>query len=115
MGNGDECRQKWGILGKIPLLPRVFSDVYSFTSTHFEIGDEIPPLGQSVASPILAGAPCMGIPGGRSPKGVLGWLSDDSLVVIGAGRDGRWEKFALLEGMDKRKCVRQGWRRYLGG
>ncbi|PBP16432.1 SVP1-like protein 2 [Diplocarpon rosae] len=97
--------QKWGILGRIPLLPRVFSDVYSFASTHFEIGEEplygsSTPLNSEVAF--------------RPPKGVLGWTSEDNIVVIGAGRDSRWEKFIIAIGEDGRRyCVRDGWKRYL--
>ncbi|KAG9244634.1 WD40-repeat-containing domain protein [Calycina marina] len=102
-----EESQKWGLLGKIPLLPRVFSDVYSFASAHFEIGDEA-----------LYGAtsPLNSPEGGfRAPKGVIGWTSDESIIVVGAGRDGRWEKFVIVEGDDgKRVCVREGWKRYLG-
>lgn len=116
MGNGrgnpaipeGDASQKWGLLGRIPLLPRVFSDVYSIASTHFEIGDE-PLYGGSTPlnSPDLAGF--------RPPKGIIGWTSDQSLAVIGAGMDGRWEKFILAEGEDgKRYCVREGWKRYLG-
>jgi WD repeat-containing protein 45 len=86
--------------------------VYSFASAHFEIGDEIPVSGLAGSMSSTTSAV---IPGGRPPKGVVGWLSDDSLAVIGAGRDGRWEKFVLVEGDDgKRICVRQGWKRYLG-
>ncbi|CAL5872057.1 uncharacterized protein PFLUO_LOCUS6314 [Penicillium psychrofluorescens] len=105
----EETSHKWGILGRIPLLPRMFSDVYSFAHAHFEIGDEaatpgspyVPPLGSSL---------------GRPPKGVIGWLDDQTLLVIGSGREGRWEKFALREGEEgKRDCVREGWKRYLGG
>jgi hypothetical protein len=89
--------QKWGLLGRIPLLPRVFSDTYSFASAHFEIGDE--PTGDSAFQP---------------PKGVIGWNSDHSLIVLGAGRDSRWEKFIIADGEDgKRYCVRDGWKRYL--
>lgn len=99
---------KWGILGKLPLLPRVFSDVYSFASAHFEIGDEeapgslyVPPLGTSF---------------GRLAKGIIGWTDDQTILVIGSGREGRWEKFVLREGEEgKRYCVREGWKRYLGG
>jgi len=102
----EGSNQKWGILGKIPLLPRVFSDIYSFASAHFEIGDEaplgyIPPLGTSYARP---------------PKGVIGWSDDQTILIIGAGRDGRWERFVIREGDDgKRYCIREGWKRYLGG
>jgi len=115
LGSGDEIgSQKWGILGKIPLLPRVFSDIYSFASAHIEIGDE-PQFGSAGPSPSMM-IPIPGIPGGRPPKGIIGWTNDHTVLVIGAGRDGRWEKFILGEGEDgKRRCVRDGWRRYLGG
>ena len=100
--------QKWGILGRLPLLPRVFSDVYSFASAHFEIGDEATP-GSPYVTP-------MGTSMGRPPKGVIGWMDNRTLLVIGSGRDGRWEKFALRDGDDgKRYCMRDGWKRYLGG
>ena len=106
---------KWGILGKIPMLPRVFSDVYSFASAPFEIGDE-PVSGPSSAVPRSANTIMTGIPGGRPAKGLIAWTSDNSLIVVGAGRDGRWERFLIGEGDDgKRYCFREGWRRYLGG
>lgn len=102
-----ETNQKWGFLGKLPLLPRVFSDVYSFASAHFEIGDEMIP-----GSPSL---PPFGSSLGRPPKGVIGWIDDQTLLVIGSGRDGRWEKFVLRDGDDGRRyCMREGWKRYLG-
>ncbi|KAI4215377.1 MAG: hypothetical protein LQ351_002277 [Letrouitia transgressa] len=110
--NGNS--QKWGLLGKIPLLPRVFSDTYSFTSAHIEIDDEDP----NETSLLGAGSrrPIPGIPGGKARKGVLGWVDDWTLLVIGAGRDGRWEKFVLGEGEGGgRVLVRSGWKRYLGG
>ncbi|KAK0105129.1 Phosphatidylinositol 3,5-bisphosphate-binding protein [Cadophora gregata] len=101
-----DTSQKWGILGRIPLLPRVFSDVYSFASAHFEIGDE---LLYGSSTPLNSDAAF------RPPKGILGWTSDHSIIVIGAGRDGRWEKFVIAEGEDGRRyCVRDGWKRYLG-
>ena len=104
--------QKWGILGKIPLLPRVFSDIYSFTSVHFEAGDDPQ---NALGNASTTSLPIPGIPGGRPPKGIIGWLNDYTILVIGAGRDGRWEKFIVGEGEDgKRHCVRNGWRRYLG-
>jgi hypothetical protein len=107
MGTGstaDEPSQKWGILGKIPLLPRVFSDIYSFASVHFELGDE--PLSPSLDD-IGSGRP-------RPQKGVIGWTSDNSLLVVGAGRDARWERFIIAEGEGGRRyCVRDGWKKYL--
>lgn len=103
----EGTNQKWGILGKLPLLPRVFSDVYSFASAHFEMGDEIAP-----GSPSL---PPLGSSMGRPAKGALGWIDDQTLLVIGSGREGRWEKFTLRDGDNgKRYCMREGWKRYLG-
>ncbi|GAQ09359.1 SVP1-like protein 2 [Aspergillus lentulus] len=103
----EATNQKWGILGKIPLLPRVFSDVYSFASAHFEIGEESPPGSLYV--------PPLGTSFARPSKGVLGWPDDRTILVVGSGRDGRWEKFVIREGDNgKRHCVREGWKRYLG-
>ncbi|KAF4261420.1 Phosphatidylinositol 3,5-bisphosphate-binding protein [Aspergillus fumigatus] len=103
----EVTNHKWGILGKIPLLPRVFSDVYSFASAPFEIGEESPPGSLYV--------PPLGTSFARPSKGVLGWPDDRTILVVGSGRDGRWEKFVIREGDDgKRHCVREGWKRYLG-
>jgi len=104
----DSGSQKWGILGKIPLLPRVFSDIYSFASAHFEMGDEaLPGLAASLDN---SSAGCV-----RPQKGLIGWTSNHSLIIIGAGHDGRWEKFIIAEGEDgKRYCIRDGWKKYLG-
>ena len=110
-GVSDEStNQKWGILGKIPLLPRVFSDIYSFASAHFEVEDNPPTmLGRTSSIPIP------GIPGGRPRKGIIGWKDEYTILVIGAGKDGRWEKFILGESEDGRRLlVRSGWKRYLG-
>ncbi|EPS34855.1 hypothetical protein PDE_09819 [Penicillium oxalicum 114-2] len=104
----ESASQKWGILGRLPLLPRVFSDIYSSASAHFEIGNE-------AASGILYGMPT-GTSMGRPVKGVIGWLDNQTLLVLGAGQDGRWEKFILRNGDDGRRyCMRDGWKRYLGG
>ena len=114
IGSSEEpSNQKWGILGKIPILPRVFSDIYSFASAHIETGDDPGVgLGNGTGNPYV---PIPGIPGGRAAKGIIGWLNDYTILVIGAGRDGRWEKFIVGEDDDgKRRCVRNGWKRYLG-
>ncbi len=106
----DGHNKKWGILGKIPLMPRVFSDIYSFTSAHIEIDDD-----PQTALGIGGAIPIPGIPGGKARKGIIGWKDDWTILVIGAGRDGRWEKFVLVEDEDgKRHCVRNSWKRYLG-
>ncbi|EQL01862.1 WD repeat domain phosphoinositide-interacting protein [Ophiocordyceps sinensis CO18] len=104
----DADAGKWGILGRIPLMPRVFSDVYSFASVPFEAGDD----GMVGGIPFSEGT-VLGTT--RPPKGVIGWICNDSLAVVGAGQDARWEKFVVLDGDDgKRHCVREGWKRYLG-
>ncbi|KAL9101242.1 MAG: hypothetical protein Q9163_003475 [Psora crenata] len=110
-GTGEETtNQKWGVLGKIPLLPRVFSDIYSFTSAHFEVEDN--PQAELRDTSNL---PIPGIPGGKPRKGIIGWKDEFTILVIGAGRDGRWEKFNLGEAEDgKRLLMRTGWKRYLG-
>ena len=104
--NGEESpSQKWGILSKIPLLPRVFSDIYSFTSAHIELGDDTKYDQQTIEESAEAQRP---------QKGVIGWTNDHSIVVVSAGKGGRWEKFILAEGKDgKRYCIRDGWMRYL--
>ncbi|KAJ5238879.1 hypothetical protein N7468_003498 [Penicillium chermesinum] len=104
----EGTNQKWGFLSRVPLLPRLFSDEYSFANANFDIGDGTVP-----GSPSLAPH---SVPTGRPQKGITGWLDDRTILVIGAGRDGRWEKFVLYDGEDgKRYCVRDGWKRYLGG
>ena len=110
---GSKSSQKWGFLSKIPLMPRAFSDVYSFTSTHFESNDNAMASSSSGLSP--ATFPVPGLPGGRAAKGILGWHDDNTILVIGAGRDGRWEKFVLVAGDDgTRHCIRDSWKHYLG-
>jgi hypothetical protein len=53
-------------------------------------------------------------PQGRPPKGKIAWIDDESLVVIGAGRDARWEKFVLgLDQSGQRGIERRGWKRYM--
>lgn len=53
-------------------------------------------------------------PNGRPPKGRVAWVDDDSLIVVGAGRDSRWELFVL--GVDQKGqsgIERRGWKRYM--
>ncbi|KAL2136556.1 hypothetical protein VTI74DRAFT_3101 [Chaetomium olivicolor] len=109
-GNGNDGRGKWGILSKIPMMPRMFSDVYSFTSAPFEVDDE---------ESIIGGLPMSEsttLGTSKPPKGVIGWVSEDTVLVVGAGNDARWEKFVLHEGSDGRRVLyREGWKRYLTG
>jgi WD40 repeat protein len=53
---------------------------------------------------------------GAPPKGQIAWVGDLELVVVSAGRGGRWERFEVERGMgDGRpwsiRCV--GWKAYL--
>jgi hypothetical protein len=108
----DAASHKWGFVGKIPFLPRVFSDEYSFASVPFETGDDPTPGVNLVGAPYR---PIPGIPGGRAAKGIIGWLDDQTILILGTGRDGRWEKFVVGSNHEgKRYCQRQGWKRYLG-
>jgi WD40 repeat protein len=109
----DPKQHKWGILSQVPILPRTFRDTYSSCSTDFEIGDE--PLGwgpQAKSATLSAGIP--GVPGGRPTKGLIGWLDDQTLLVIGAGQDARWEKFVVGRNEEGKKVIyKEGWRKYL--
>lgn len=117
-GNGgplspsEDSSQKWGFLSKVPLLPRMFSDTYSFASATFELGKYAAAL---QAQPKQNGGfYVLGEDGTMPPKGIIGWTSDQSLVVLGSGENGIWEKFIIAEGEDgKRYCLRQAWKRYL--
>jgi hypothetical protein len=103
-----DTSHKWGLLGRIPLLPKFFSDTYSFASSTFEIGDEI-----SFDKSTISGTQSES--GIRLSKGSIGWVSDHCLIVVGAGRDSRWERFVIGENREgKRECERQGWKRYRG-
>lgn len=99
-----DVNKKWGFLGNIPLLPRMFSDNYSFASTQFEIDDaDTQKLSRSQ-------------PRFKSPKGVIGWTDDETIIVIGAGFDSKWEKFIIVKNENGRRyCLRDGWKNYLVG
>ncbi|KAI1211961.1 WD40 repeat-like protein [Annulohypoxylon truncatum] len=104
-----EATNKWGFLSNIPFGP--FSDVYSFTSAPFETGEE--PLLPSPARAIERGDNTV-LGTSRPMKGVIGWINETSLAVVGAGQDARWEKFVLKEEDGRTVIVREGWKRYLG-
>ncbi|KAK8074413.1 WD40-repeat-containing domain protein [Apiospora hydei] len=103
---GGDATNKWGILSSLPFGP--FSDVYSFASARFEAGDEPTAGGSGIPEP----ASVLGTT--RPPKGVIGWIDEESLLVVGAGRDARWEKYNLSDEEGKTVLYRQGWKRYLG-
>lgn len=107
--NGDG-KGKWGLLAKIPMLPRAFSDVYSFASAPFEVDDGA--VAGGPAMPASDSSDKLGT--SRPQKGQIGWIAEDSLLVIGAGRDARWEKFVVTENEGRRCCTREGWKRYMG-
>ncbi|OAA60246.1 phosphatidylinositol-bisphosphate-binding protein [Niveomyces insectorum RCEF 264] len=99
---------RWGVLGKLPFLPKYFRDTVSFASTEFSMDDgpggyrqrevdEAAPMGRA-----------------RLPRGVLGWPNDNTVVVVGAGVDAKYERFVVSMGNDgHRTCVRQAWANYL--
>lgn len=99
-------KAKWGWLSSVPFMPRVFSDTYSFTSVPFSTGEE--PTGNL---PLMSDMATLGTT--KSQKGAIGWFEEESLAVVGAGVDARWEKFQLAKGDDdKRYIMRVGWKRY---
>jgi hypothetical protein len=110
----DPKQHKYGFLSKVPLLPRQFSDTYPTASVKFEMGDEPTTWGPHMKSATL-GAGIPGVPGGRPTKGLLGWLDDNTMVVLGAGQDARWERFSIVieEDTGKNIVVPSGWKRYL--
>ncbi|KAF2236004.1 putative phosphatidylinositol 3,5-bisphosphate-binding protein [Viridothelium virens] len=119
LGAASNANKKYGIFSTMPLMPRVVTDTYSLASAHFEIGEEpegwtpAGGLGKVGASPSRS-VPIPGVPGGRPPKGVIGWLNDETMIVLGAGHDARWEQFSLRLGEEGRRFLaRDGWRRYM--
>ncbi|KAL8413233.1 hypothetical protein RB594_004745 [Gaeumannomyces avenae] len=136
-GDGGAGKKgKWGLLGKIPLMPRYFSDETSFAQVNFANTNQ--PVAAPVAPTIMIGgsgssssmmdstpapppAPFGSLKGTpydivRPPiKGMIGWIREDTIVVIGAGTDARYERFKIVRGQDGRRlCVRDGWKRILG-
>jgi hypothetical protein len=92
----------------------MFSDVYSIASTRFAADDNnVEGAGGGDRLPVSEST-TLGT--SKPPKGVIGWVAEDALLVVGAGKDARWERFVVQEGSDgRRQCVREGWKRYLAG
>ena len=108
--------QKWGGLAKLPFAPRVFSDVYSFVTATFDPGREGDNDHYKVQyQPNSGGLPGSGGNARRAPpKGVVGWIDDETLVVLSAGADARYERFALdLFDSCQAVCRRLGWSRFM--
>ncbi|KAF1915801.1 WD40-repeat-containing domain protein [Ampelomyces quisqualis] len=110
----DSKQHKYGFLSKVPLLPRQFSDTYPTASVKFEMGDEPTTWGPHMKSATL-GAGIPGVPGGRPTKGLLGWLDDNTILILGAGQDARWERFSIVieEDTGNKIVAPSGWKRYL--
>jgi hypothetical protein len=81
-------------------------------SIKFELGDD--PVGDATSRSGSLNAIIPGIPGGRPTKGLAGWINDDTLILIGAGQDARWEKFIIGVDEEGRRVIgREGWKKYL--
>ena len=99
--------QKWGGLAKLPFAPRVFTDFYSVASTTFDPGRE-----NQDGHDEARGAK-------RTPvKGVVGWIDEETIAVVSAGTDARYERFAFTgedvgDGTEGLKCFRIGYSRYM--
>jgi hypothetical protein len=129
--SGYKAAQKWGPLANLPFAPKVLSDTYSDMKCPFDMGNEASISSSKQKSDYyefeeaLGGPPStrngkeeprdtIWWPGGKPPKGKIAWIDNDRLVLIGAGRDARWELFALGEYKNgERGIARQGWKRYL--
>jgi len=99
---------RWGILGKLPFMPQYFRDEVSFASAEFAVDDDI-----ATRHLVAQEAAAIDLP--RLPKGIIGWISDERLVVVGAGTNPRYERFLVRQNMEgTRVCVREGWVSYLG-
>lgn len=102
--SGNDGKGKWGLLAQVPGLPRLFSDTYSFASIPFTTGDE--PEDGAAAADATQGTT-------KPQKGIIGWYTEETLVVVGAGTDARWEKYQIAKTDDgKRFIARIGWKRY---
>lgn len=103
---GGGGKTKWGWLSQVPGLPRAFSDTYSFTSIPFSTGDETMGGWAEPSSYAPLGTT-------KPQKGLVGWYEEESLVVVGAGVDARWEKYQMgRDDNDKRFIGRVGFKRY---
>lgn len=129
--SGGSTRGKYGNLANLPFAPKILSDTYSTLSCSFEIGDEggadLTP--GAATSALTSGLAALGLGTSSSSanqgqasstgtakvaKGRIGWLNDHELVVVGAGRDARWEKFRIgIDGSGKRGIEWVCWKRYM--
>ena len=105
---GDGGNGRWGVLGKIPFMPKYFRDTVSFANAEFALDDGPGPNRHREARELAA----MGWT--RLPRGTVGWTDDNTVVVLGAGIDPKYERFGISMGSDgQRVCQRQAWANYL--
>ena len=98
--------QKWGGLAKLPFAPRILTDVYSFVNADFDPGED---SGMSSHPHTQHGAPTK-----ARVKGLVGWVDDETIVVLSAGRDARYERFKLsLDENEPASLRRAGWSKYM--
>lgn len=137
-------QNKYGTLSRLPFAPRVLTDTYSTCSCAFTPSNPPSPSSStsnstnttttdlaSATSPFTKDARgryrqeeqdgfvdiVPGVPGGSPPKGVAAWIDEERVVVVSAGRGGRYERFALRDrggGRGGIEVFREGWCAFLG-
>ncbi|CAK7568642.1 MAG: Phosphatidylinositol 3,5-bisphosphate-binding protein [Sporothrix epigloea] len=105
---GEGRGGRWGVLGKLPFLPKYFRDIVSFASAEFAMDDGPGAKRQRETEEAAA----MGR--SRLPLGTIGWPNDSTVVVLGTGVEAKYERFVISTGSEgQRICVRQAWSNYL--
>lgn len=99
---------RWGVLGKIPFMPKYFRDTVSFASAEFSMDDG------PGANRIREADEATAMGRSRLPLGTIGWPNDNTVVVLGTGVEPKYERFVISTGNEgQRVCVRQAWANYL--
>ncbi len=99
---------RWGVLGKIPFMPKYFRDTVSFASAEFA-SDDGPGANRQRETEEAA---TMGRT--RLPRGTVGWPNENTIVVLGSGVEPKYERFVIVMTSDgQRICIRQAWANYL--
>ncbi|CAK7215276.1 Phosphatidylinositol 3,5-bisphosphate-binding protein [Sporothrix bragantina] len=105
---GESSGGRWGVLGKLPFLPKYFRDTVSFASAEFAM-DDGPGVNRARETDEAA---AMGR--ARLPLGTVGWPNDNTVVVLSTGVEAKYERFVISTGSEgQRICVRQAWANYL--
>ncbi|KIH93747.1 phosphatidylinositol-bisphosphate-binding protein [Sporothrix brasiliensis 5110] len=106
--SGDSRSGRWGVLGKIPFMPKYFRDTVSFASAEFAMDDG------PAANRIREADEASAMRRSRLPLGIIGWRNDNTVVVLGTGLEPKYERFVISTGNEgQRVCVRQAWANYL--